>query len=151
MPTAAPIFCNRCGFGSAADAQFCQSCGAPLTLRPATRSVPIFPAIAPHYAGFWIRVVAAVIDFLLLFAALFPIRLLVGSVATVVGMSAQMPVHETMLVRRWFRIVVGVLLAFAYRAIMESSIYQATLGKIAMRLKVTDLEGGRISFARAAG
>jgi uncharacterized RDD family membrane protein YckC len=32
---------------------------------------------------------------------------------------------------------------------MESSDYQATLGKLTVRLKVTDLEGRRLSFARA--
>ena len=37
----------------------------------------------------------------------------------------------------------------AYRAGMESSVYQATLGKLAMQLKVTDLSGNRISFDRA--
>ena len=34
---------------------------------------------------------------------------------------------------------------------MESSSRQATVGKMALGLKVTDLEGRRISFARASG
>jgi uncharacterized RDD family membrane protein YckC len=34
---------------------------------------------------------------------------------------------------------------------MESSSKQATLGKMALALKVTDLQGRRISFARATG
>ena len=38
-----------------------------------------------------------------------------------------------------------------YEAVMESSSKQATLGKMALGLKVTDLEGRRISFARATG
>lgn len=38
-----------------------------------------------------------------------------------------------------------------YEAAMESSSKQATLGKMALGLKVTDLEGRRISFARATG
>jgi uncharacterized RDD family membrane protein YckC len=108
-----------------------------------------FPA--PRYAGFWIRVVAACIDWFLMFAATFPLRLLFGSVVTAVGANTEMPVHEMLLVRRWVRIAVGVLLAFVYRASMENSTFQATLGKLAVRLKVTTVEGKRISFARATG
>ena len=38
-----------------------------------------------------------------------------------------------------------------YEALMESSSYQATLGKMVFGMKVTDLYGNRISFARATG
>jgi len=38
-----------------------------------------------------------------------------------------------------------------YFALMESSSWQATLGKKALNLQVTDLEGRRISFGRATG
>src|ERR1700678_1757090 len=38
-----------------------------------------------------------------------------------------------------------------YWALCESSAWQATLGKKALRIIVTDLEGRRISFGRAVG
>jgi uncharacterized RDD family membrane protein YckC len=38
-----------------------------------------------------------------------------------------------------------------YYAWMESSSHQGTLGKMALGLIVTDLEGRRITFARASG
>ena len=41
--------------------------------------------------------------------------------------------------------------SWLYGALMESSPYQATLGKMALGMKVTDLYGNRISFARATG
>ena len=41
--------------------------------------------------------------------------------------------------------------SWIYEAVMESSSRQATLGKMAMGLKVTDEQGRRISFARATG
>ena len=34
---------------------------------------------------------------------------------------------------------------------MESSRFQGTLGKLAVQIKVTDLDGNRISFGRATG
>ena len=38
-----------------------------------------------------------------------------------------------------------------YYTLMESSRYQATLGKMVLGIQVTDLEGNRISLARANG
>jgi uncharacterized RDD family membrane protein YckC len=43
------------------------------------------------------------------------------------------------------------LVAWLYWAQMESSPWQATLGKKLLGLKVTDLRGRRISFPRATG
>jgi uncharacterized RDD family membrane protein YckC len=50
--------------------------------------------------------------------------------------------------------VTFILLLFGnwlYEAFMESSSYQATLGKMIFGMKVTDLNGNRISFERATG
>ena len=52
-------------------------------------------------------------------------------------------------------IFVGLLVLLAgnwiYHTMMESSRHQGTLGKMALGVKVTDLNGNRISFARANG
>src|SRR6266849_5653813 len=47
--------------------------------------------------------------------------------------------------------VCSALVSWIYEAALESSPYQATLGKMALGMKVTDLAGNRISFARATG
>src|SRR6476659_333738 len=48
--------------------------------------------------------------------------------------------------------MIGVfILQWLYFAIMESGTTQATFGKRAMGLKVTNLEGEKISFAQATG
>jgi uncharacterized RDD family membrane protein YckC len=44
--------------------------------------------------------------------------------------------------------LIGILAFFVYFAGLESSPYQATVGKQAMGLKVTDLQGRRIGFMR---
>ena len=46
---------------------------------------------------------------------------------------------------------IKLFLAYPYFALMESSGRQGTLGKQAMRIKVTDVNGERISFGRATG
>jgi uncharacterized RDD family membrane protein YckC len=43
----------------------------------------------------------------------------------------------------------GLFGSWLYEAAMESSSKQATLGKMVLGMRVTDLQGNRISFARA--
>jgi uncharacterized RDD family membrane protein YckC len=43
------------------------------------------------------------------------------------------------------------MMNWIYYAALESSSWQATLGKKILGLRVTDLAGNRISFARASG
>jgi uncharacterized RDD family membrane protein YckC len=46
---------------------------------------------------------------------------------------------------------VQMIIGWLYDALQESSVHQATFGKRACGLRVTDLNGQRISFARATG
>jgi uncharacterized RDD family membrane protein YckC len=45
----------------------------------------------------------------------------------------------------------GLVLGWLYYAGMESSEHQGTLGKMALGLVVTDINGQRLSFGRASG
>lgn len=47
--------------------------------------------------------------------------------------------------------LLGVGISFLYFAVLESSEQQATWGKRLLGLQVTNLDGGQISFGRAAG
>jgi uncharacterized RDD family membrane protein YckC len=49
----------------------------------------------------------------------------------------------------WIAVGLLVPIAWLYSALLESSARQATLGKGAMGISVTDLEGKRISFGKA--
>jgi uncharacterized RDD family membrane protein YckC len=46
---------------------------------------------------------------------------------------------------------IGIIIRWLYYALLESSPHQASLGKMALGLIVTDLEGNRIGFGRATG
>lgn len=87
-----------------------------------------------EYAGFWRRVAAALID-----------GILVGIVTGIVTAIAAEMSDDAQIVAQ----IVLVVAAYAYYAGMESSAYQATVGKIALGIQVTDLNGNRISFLRA--
>lgn len=114
---------------------------------------PIVPQAAPQvgYAGFWIRFLAWLIDAILLWVASLGTHVLVR-------VSAGVPPFPL-----WSRfpsgpptlacadVFVSVAIHWLYFALLESSAAQATLGKQALRLRVTDMWGRRISFARATG
>jgi uncharacterized RDD family membrane protein YckC len=103
------------------------------------------------YAGFWLRAVAYLIDTFLL--------------GILVGLTILMPLIARGAIpadNPWYLftatgrqvIAIQLLVAMAqwlYFASFESSRWQATPGKRALGLVVTDLAGRRVSFARASG
>lgn len=110
-----------------------------------------------RYAGFWER-----------FAAVFIDGILLGVVSNVVtfitlgttSFSDPEPVDpfgepmaqmSAMLGQLLPSMLIGVVINWLYYAFMESSANQGTLGKMALNIKVTDLNGERISFGRATG
>jgi uncharacterized RDD family membrane protein YckC len=105
------------------------------------------------YAGFWLRLVAWFIDAIVLAIG--------GAILTapfagweLFNMHSLMhgPISPDQLIRHGFffrAYVVKALLHWVYYSLMESSTWQATLGKKALGLEVTDLYGARISFGRA--
>jgi uncharacterized RDD family membrane protein YckC len=93
------------------------------------------PVEAEHnftYAGFWIRVAANIIDSFVIWIFQFLVSLVVGEIPISVGV---------------FALVVWLI----YYPAMESSSRQATLGKMAVGIKVGDANGGQLSFANALG
>lgn len=48
-------------------------------------------------------------------------------------------------------VLIFLTIGWLYYAIMESSTPQGTLGKMAVGIKVIDMQGNRITFARATG
>ncbi len=94
-----------------------------------------------RYAGFWVRFVAAIIDSILLGVVGFVIGFVVGLVGGLAGADPE--------VGEIFAGLLGFVIGIAYYVVMQSSSRQATFGKLALGLKVTDIEGGRISAGTA--
>jgi uncharacterized RDD family membrane protein YckC len=86
---------------------------------------------ATKYAGFLVRVVAAIIDGVLLFVVQLVLNQFIDDISA--------------------RSLVNTVIGWLYYAGLESSGRQATLGKMALGLAVTDVAGNRISFLRATG
>jgi uncharacterized RDD family membrane protein YckC len=130
---------------------------APVTTAPAYPAAGV--AVVQPYAGFWLRLVAYIIDSIVL---LFGFVIVIGVVAAIVGAGFFRNIGENMSGGENFfapaAVLVILMFLFAslagcwlYYAWFESSQYQATPGKLALGLFVTDMEGRRVSFARASG
>jgi|SRR5580704_223551 uncharacterized RDD family membrane protein YckC len=171
------MYCSKCGAAISQNATFCTACGQPVN-QPTTFAAnvppyattatpplarldgygasPAFPGMA--YAGFWLRVVAHFIDGILA-GIVFVLLLLIAF--AMIGPGHLKALAEGSNPDEFFTpevIAIIVMLAgtsmvmmWLYYAWMESSSYQGTLGKMALGLIVTDLEGRRVSFGRATG
>ena len=92
------------------------------------------------YAGFWIRFLAVLVDGLLFNIALFV-------VAFVIGLADPSNVETSTVVV----VIISIIPHWLYFTVLESSTWQGTIGKRLFSIRVTDLSGRQISFARANG
>ena len=164
------MYCRKCGTLNPDESNFCGNCGEILAgapkaggdsapVKPApppavppghTRLAPP-PAVRPYYAGFWKRFAAYFIDEIILsFIGLLLLLVVVGIVGIPMGLSGMDEDYIAPMVMVYFGII-DFVLNWLYHTVMESSGRQATLGKMAMGIVVTDMEGNRISFGRANG
>ncbi len=123
---------------------------------PGSPAVPVLPE--GYYGGFWIRVAAYLIDHVIIGIVAVPLYfvLIFPNVLRIIhaAQENQEPGPEV------FAGMFGAIFVFAcaalvgnwlYEALLTSSAWQGTVGKRVLRLKVTDDQGNRISFARATG
>lgn len=101
------------------------------------------------YGGFWKRVMAYIVDIIVISI---PVTLLFGSGMSL-GVDEQTPgtydVHLNLDMTLPEFIIL--LISWVYFAGLESSEWQGTIGKRLLGMRVTDTEGGRITFFRATG
>ena len=104
---------------------------------------------AVTYGGFWKRVMAYIVDILVISV---PVTLLFGSGLSL-GVDEQTPgtydVHLNLDMTLPEFIIM--LISWVYFAGLESSEWQGTVGKRLLGMRVTDMAGERISFFRATG
>jgi uncharacterized RDD family membrane protein YckC len=174
------VYCSKCGANLTADAAFCASCGTPAgrpaMAPPSPPGLSAYPPAAPQipyadpaglavsrgftYAGFWLRVVASFIDGLVMSLALgvllVPLIFLTGFAANFEALAQHQGQPDPALIGGFIMIilvfaVISVIVQWLYHAYLESGDKQATWGKQALGLYVTDLVGARVTFGRASG
>jgi uncharacterized RDD family membrane protein YckC len=128
-------YCQHCGAETALDIEICLNCG-----------VRVKPKM---YAGFWRRVFAIILD-----------NIIVGLLVFFTGfliIKLNIRLHRENIEgifqghTKLFSYFLSIMVAWLYCALFESSVEQATFGKMILGIKVTDLDGNRISFWRATG
>jgi uncharacterized RDD family membrane protein YckC len=172
------MYCSKCGANVADGTAFCSACGQPMLgfsvgqaaavpasavpaaqgyAQPAPAGWPAAAALpAVAYAGFWLRFVAWIIDYIVLRIAssilLLPFGASLGLRQFLRNHRPTSPEEFVPLFTGMGRIfLLTIVLTWLYYALLESSVWQATLGKKALGLEVTDLAGNRIQFGRATG
>jgi len=157
------MYCTQCGVLVPASAKFCRACGTatadgdidviaietppPLPSARTPQPAPVQgPNEAARYGGFWRRVAASFLDGLLLAVIGGVVGAIVagvfaGDVATDDGAGLFVALYY---LASW-------IIGWLYFASMHSGERQASLGKRALGIKVTDLSGERIGFGRASG
>ncbi|MFZ0053115.1 MAG: RDD family protein, partial [Desulfobaccales bacterium] len=149
------MFCPACGKEAPELTNFCQYCGQTLNWAaggPQIQGTAGRSPAAVKYAGFWLRFVALVLDGIFIFIVVlgaatvvkFILGVPIGPGAGRYGVKGLGGAHAIIL-------FIFILVPWLYWALMESSPQQATLGKMALGLKVTDLQGEPISFGKATG
>ena len=134
------MYCRKCGTWCEDQAVFCSQCGESLAGNDKQNPGTMYNTnnsygtnsynmnyqggygIMVTYAGFWKRVLAIIIDGLILGI----VEGIINWIFTSVGL-------ETV------GSILSIIIAWLYYSLMESSEYQATLGKMALHLRVTDV------------
>ena len=150
-------------------AQSCQNCGLSLSSNlvqtqaaaPAmayAAAPPVAYAPPSIYGGFWIRLLAHLIDHIILGAVAAPL-FFVTVLPSIIRVAQQAdrdqePSPEmiiTIISSAFAYIALAFVGQWLYEALLTSSSWQGTIGKRVLRLKVVDEAGNRISFGRATG
>jgi uncharacterized RDD family membrane protein YckC len=117
------MYCKTCGSENPDGAKVCEKCGASLVEMSYTGE----ESDEVRYTGFFKRALAYIIDVLILGVVDFAIAsILKGAPYTLTTL----------------------IVALAYFAIMESSKFQGSLGKMLLKIKVTDENGERLSILK---
>ena len=175
------MYCSKCGGAMPDGAAFCSQCGESFSIAiavprnpmvatsaaaPISGGVAAIPAytLAPamprvEYAGFWLRFLALLIDNVVMgigfVVVLIPLIFLTGLGSLLSRIHPDQELDDAGIF-----FIIGVIFLAAtlslvftwlYHALMESSEWQATVGKRALGLVVTDMAGRRVSFGRSTG
>jgi len=172
------VYCSNCGAAMADGAAFCSNCGQGFPVAVAARAPILSASVAApmeggaaaipahagyaavprvEYAGFWLRFLAFLIDnvvmgiaFVLILIPLIFLTGLGGFIGTIHPDEDFNDVGIFMLIGLIFlAATVSLVFTWLYHALMESSEWQATVGKKVLGLVVTDMAGQRVSFWRA--
>jgi uncharacterized RDD family membrane protein YckC len=134
------VNCDKCGAELKEGAAFCQKCGAPVAV-PAT--APMGERVI-NLAGWGDRILAYIIDMILAGIVLGIIKGIIYLPSYAIGGMMGVPNYIP-----WSGFGFDNLFWFVYFLFMDLT-YRGSIGKMVMKLKVTNLDGGPIDIQQAA-
>jgi uncharacterized RDD family membrane protein YckC len=162
-------------------AAFCSQCGQSFSVGAAVPRAPMIavsaaapmagdvaasldtPALPPvprvEYAGFWLRFLAFMMDSVVMgigfVLVLIPLIFLTGLGSLLSRFHPDQELDDAgifFIIGAAFLVAtLSLVLTWLYHALMESSEWQATVGKRLLGMVVTDMAGQRVSFGRSTG
>lgn len=155
------MYCSKCGAQLADGAVFCSACRQAFSTGAAPARLMVAQAVAARvdYGGFWLRFLAYLIDgaaiTLGIFVVVIPLVFLTGLGRLLSQIHPEEDFNDAgfwLISAVIFLLsMVSLAVTWLYHALMESSEWQATVGKKVLDLMVTDMAGRRVSFWRATG
>ena len=155
------MYCSKCGAQLADGAAFCSACGQVFSsgAAPAVPRIALAVAARVDYGGFWLRFLAYLIDGAVITLGIFVVAIPLVFLTGLGTLLSQFHPEEDFNDAGFWLITavisllatVGLAVTWLYHALMESSEWQATVGKKVLDLVVTDMAGRRVSFWRATG
>lgn len=141
------MVCVKCSARNDRDARFCSACGSAMQRNEFTFAPPS-PA---EGAGFWRRFAALLIDSMVLsIGGMLTGGIVGGIIGFILGISGT-DLATIQIICGAVGYLIGIVINWLYYTLMESSSKQATLGKMALGIVVSDLSGEKISFGKANG
>ena len=142
-PTPQPsggLHCGACGASVAPGVGFCSSCGRALAM----------PYAGTEYMGFWIRVAAYVVDWIVIYAASALIAALIG-IPLIAGDAEQTATDDLSVIIENFNYNFLLLFCgmFTVYGILMTALRGQTLGKMLLRIQVVDAGGNIPPWPRA--
>jgi uncharacterized RDD family membrane protein YckC len=164
---AGALYCSNCGqaftVAAAPSRAPMASASAAASMGGGTAAIPVYAEYAAvprvEYAGFWLRFLALLIDNVVLglgfVLVLIPLIFLTGLHELLGQFHPDEELNDAGIFALmgfvFLLATASLVLTWLYHALMESSEWQATLGKKVLGLVVTDMAGQRVSFARSTG
>ncbi len=175
------MYCSKCGGVMSDGAAFCSQCGQSFSVGAAVPRAPMIAvsAAAPmaggvaaisgyagapavprvEYAGFWLRFLAFMMDSVVMgigfVLVLIPLIFLTGLGSLLSRFHPDQELDDAgifFIIGAVFLVATfSLVLTWLYHALMESSEWQATVGKKLLGMVVTDMAGQRVSFGRSTG
>lgn len=130
-------FCTACGAEHTNDVAYCAHCGATIQSRQQVTVLSTSPLL---FSGWILRFVAWLIDVIVVTLALMPIKEVLGPLTLSVPGLSWIP---------FVNIGVDNIVYFLYWTVMEGT-YRQSVGKMALGMKVTQMDGRPITLGAAA-